>query len=217
MNKALLGMNFHFLDGQHQLSLKKWDGLSLATTFGRRWTESIGKMMCAGILTRHCLESSTTREAWLNDFREVLTGWSEITGFELQNVGDTSWEINETLPTKKIDSRRFFILKWHEMVMLGSDFWFSIYIYTLAGSGLGWITPKMPKVKMKLQAASSWEGFFTKNGQYEDTPSVVPIKGPTFHWDSADLPMKVGIARWPFCSSNNVLQMCKIMAASSVT
>ncbi len=33
-NKALLGMNFHFLGGQHQLSLKKSDGLSLATAFG---------------------------------------------------------------------------------------------------------------------------------------------------------------------------------------
>ena len=33
MNKALLGMNFHVLEGQHQLSLKKRDGLSLATTF----------------------------------------------------------------------------------------------------------------------------------------------------------------------------------------
>ena len=41
MNKALLGMNFRFLDGQHQVSLKKWDGLSQATAFGRRWTESI--------------------------------------------------------------------------------------------------------------------------------------------------------------------------------
>ena len=47
MNKALLGMSFHFLEGQHQLSLKKWDGLSLATTFGRRWTENIGSTMCA--------------------------------------------------------------------------------------------------------------------------------------------------------------------------
>ena len=41
MNKALLGMNFHFLEGQRQLSLKKWDGLSLATTFWRRWTERL--------------------------------------------------------------------------------------------------------------------------------------------------------------------------------
>ena len=161
MNKALLGMNFHFLDGQHQLSLKKWDGLSLATTFGRRWTESIGKMMCAGILTRHCLESSTTREAWLNDFREVLTGWSEITGFELQNVGDTSWEINETLPTKKIDSRRFFILKWHEMVMLGSDFWFSIYIY-IYSSGIRVGLNNSQDAEGEDEAASSFilGGFF---------------------------------------------------------
>ena len=32
MYRALLGMNFHFPDGRHQLSLKKWDGLCVATT-----------------------------------------------------------------------------------------------------------------------------------------------------------------------------------------
>ena len=32
MDRALLGMNFHFLDGRHQLPLKNWDGLCVATT-----------------------------------------------------------------------------------------------------------------------------------------------------------------------------------------
>ena len=36
--------------------------------------------------------------------------------------------------------------------------------------------------------------YFWKH-PYQDTPSVVPVKGPTVHRDSADLPMKVGITR----------------------
>ena len=50
------------------------------------------------------------------------------------------------------------------MVMLGSDFWFSIYRHTLAGLGLG-----------NSDAREFF--FFTKNWQYEDTPIVVPVGG----------------------------------------